>query len=243
MFTLILSFVAGVLTITAPCVFTLLPIIVGGSLVPGQKKNRLSRPLTIAASLAVSIIIFTLLLKFSTGLLGVPDLFWKVLSGGIIILLGLQFIVPSIWLRISSYLKLEQKSNKSLGKVVFKPGKKGDILTGLALGPVFSSCSPTYAFIVASVIPASFVEGVVYLTAYAAGLSTTLLLIAFIGQASAEKLGWASNPDGKFRKIIGLLFVIVGISIVVGLDKKFETFVLDSGALDGLIDFETRLRQ
>ena len=244
MFTLILSYVAGVLTVTAPCIFTLLPIIVGGSMTSEKERRlRITRPLVITLSLAGSIVVFTLLLKYSTSLLGVPDIFWKLMSGSIVIILGLQFIWPALWLKAASLLKLEQYANKSLGKVVFKSGRTGDILTGLALGPVFSSCSPTYAFIVASVLTVSFVEGTIYLIAYALGLASALMFISLSGQAVAQKLGWLANPNGKFRKIMGILFVLVGLAIIFGLDKKLEASILDSGMTDGIIDFENRLRQ
>jgi cytochrome c biogenesis protein CcdA len=56
---LVLSFVAGVLTVLAPCVLPILPVIVGGSVVNGKK----SRPWVIIISFAVSILIFTLILQ------------------------------------------------------------------------------------------------------------------------------------------------------------------------------------
>ena len=59
---LITSFLAGILTVAAPCVLPLLPVIVGGSLMDEHR----SRPLIIAVSLALSVILFTLLLKVFT---------------------------------------------------------------------------------------------------------------------------------------------------------------------------------
>jgi len=48
--TALLSLVAGVLTVLAPCVLPFLPVIVGGSLGHGSRR----RPYLIAASLAAS---------------------------------------------------------------------------------------------------------------------------------------------------------------------------------------------
>ncbi|USN58208.1 MAG: hypothetical protein H6767_08005 [Candidatus Peribacteria bacterium] len=42
----------------------------------------------------------------------------------------------------------------------------GSILVGISLGPVFSSCSPTYAIILAVILPTSFLFGLVNLFAY-----------------------------------------------------------------------------
>jgi len=73
---LLLSFVAGILTVAAPCVLPLLPVIVGGSIVRTDADTRVAerqwfRPVIIATSLAASVVIFTLLLKATTALLGV----------------------------------------------------------------------------------------------------------------------------------------------------------------------------
>ena len=51
-------------------------------------------------------------------------------------------------------------------------------MIGAALGPVFSSCSPTYALIVATVLPQSFLSGLFYISVYVIGLALMLLLVA-----------------------------------------------------------------
>lgn len=240
---LVLSFVAGVLTVAAPCILPLLPVIIGGALLEsqGQKANRQwLRPLVIAGSLAISIIVFTLVLKATTVLLGVPQLVWQSISGVIVVLLGLHFIWPHFWEKISSGTGFFTRSNKLLGTAYKKDGLGGAILIGTALGPVFSSCSPTYALIVATVLPISFVQGVTYLTAYAVGMSVTLLLIAYLGQAFVTKLRWVSNPNGWFRHTIGVLFIVVGVMVTFGLDKKLQAYVLEQGWYDPISNLEQR---
>ncbi len=240
----ILSFVAGVLTVAAPCIFTLLPIIVGGSLARSgsDTTSNWRRPLIIATSLVVSIVAFTLLLKVSTSLLGIPTIFWQLLSGLIIILLGINLARPGGWEVISSKLGLNTTSNKLLGLSLSKNGKTGDIITGAALGPVFASCSPTYAFLVASVIPSSLAEGVLYLSAYAFGLGGALLLVSYGGQSIVQKLGWLKDPESKFRKSVGIIFIIVGISVLFSLDKKLEANLLNAGWYDSIGNLEENLK-
>ena len=41
------------------------------------------------------------------------------------------------------------------------------IATGAALGPVFSTCSPTYSLLLATVFPVSFLSGIGYTLIYA----------------------------------------------------------------------------
>ena len=100
---LILSFITGVLTVAAPCILPLLPVIVGGSMLhDGDKAARrsLRHPLVVVASLAVSIVLFTLLLKATTVLLGIPVAVWSVLAGSIVLLFGVNLLFPSLWERM-----------------------------------------------------------------------------------------------------------------------------------------------
>lgn len=234
---LVLSFFAGVLTIAAPCILPLLPVIVGGSLVR-DTEARWYRPLIVTASLVVSIVAFTLLLKLSTGLLGVPVMFWQVLSGGIVVLFGLNLIFPLYWEKLAAGLYI--KSNKALGSSAQNSGVRGDILLGLALGPVFNSCSPTYALIVASILPVSFGKGLAYLLAYALGLGLMLLLVSYLGQTIIQKIGWLSNPFGWFRKVMGLIFIAVGLVVIFGLDKQIQSYVLEQGWYDPIMKIEQK---
>jgi cytochrome c-type biogenesis protein len=71
------AFLAGMLTILAPCVLPVLPIILAGAL---GERDRLY-PLVVIASLAVSVVVFTVLLKASSLLLSVSPSFWTMLSG------------------------------------------------------------------------------------------------------------------------------------------------------------------
>ncbi|MDQ5972119.1 MAG: Sulfite exporter TauE/SafE family protein [Patescibacteria group bacterium] len=241
---LILSFIAGVLTIAAPCVLPLLPVIVGGSLVENDEEkstHQWLRPLVIALSLALSVVSFTLLIKATTVLLGVPQIVWQVVSGLIVIALGINYVWPKAWEVLSSRSGLFTTSNAALGKAYKHKGLWGAILIGVALGPVFSSCSPTYALIVATILPVSFAQGLIYLIAYALGMSITLLLIAYLGQVFLSKLRWLSNPNGWFKKLVGILFITVGIFVLFGVDKKIQAYVLEQGWYDPISNIEKRL--
>jgi cytochrome c biogenesis protein CcdA len=231
--TLLLSFAAGVLTVAAPCVLPLLPVIVGGTIARDDTGGRARwRPYIIAASLAASVVAFTLLLKATTALLGIPPQVWQVVSGVIVILLGVDLLVPSLWDRVSAALRLTSRSNEMLTRSVARGGFGGDVLTGAALGPVFSSCSPTYVLIVAAVLPVSFSEGVAYVFAYAIGLACALLLIALLGRGLIRRLGWLADPNGWFRRTVGTLFILVGIAVITGFDKQVQTWILDAGWYD-----------
>lgn len=222
-----LSFIAGILTVLAPCILPLLPVIIGGSI--GHTKRN---PLVITASLAVAVVVFTLLLKFSTALIDIPQQVWSVLSGTIIIFFGLVSIFPEWWERLSIRFNFGGKSNELLTEAAEKKQWWGDILLGAALGPVFSSCSPTYFVILATVLPQSLAAGIVHLIAYALGLSLILLVISYAGQRFVKRIQWAADPRGWFKRGLGVLFVLVGIFIMTGADKQLQVYILDKGFFD-----------
>jgi cytochrome c biogenesis protein CcdA len=186
----------------------------------------------VVASLGASIILFTFLLKVSTAFITVPQEFWKYLSGGIIIFFGITLLLPRVWESVPGLSKLTIRSNKLLGSGHQKKSVWGDVVVGAALGPVFSTCSPTYFVILASVLPASFLLGTLYLLAYVFGLSLVLLLIALLGERFASQLSGFSDPRGWLKRSLGILFVLVGLMIILGLDKQLQTSILDKGFFD-----------
>ena len=224
MLLLIGSFIAGMLTVLAPCVLALLPIIIGGS-VSGDTKDK-KRPLIIAVSLAISLLVFTLALKATTLFIDVPPQTFTYISGGIIIGLGLLTLFPSLYARVIAKLGIEQRAQSTLSKGYRNKNQYlGPIIIGAALGPVFSSCSPVYAYILATVLPANFGQAMAYITFYILGLSIVLLLIGYYGQKFVSKIKFASNPKGWFQRTIAILFIIIGLLIFTGFDKRFQTWV------------------
>ena len=234
-FLLGLSFLSGLLTVLAPCVLPVLPVIIGSS---ATSQDR-SRPLIVTLSLVISIIAFTLLLKVSSLLIMVPEMFWMSASGGIILIFGLTMLFPQQWEVISIKLGFGSESQKLLAGASEKKSVLGSILIGAALGPVFASCSPTYLLILATVLPVNLLVGIVYLIAYGIGLAIVLGLIAYFGQRLVIKLGWLSNPYGLFKRIMGVLLILVGLSIVTGIEKSIEVAILDAGF--GVTTIETQL--
>ncbi len=238
MLLLLVSFLSGALTVLAPCILPVLPIIIGGSVQGGQKRN----PYLITGSLAVAIVLFTLALKFSTAFINIPQGVWSAISGGILIIFGLISLFPRAWDAVSVKLGLANRSEQLLNSSREQKTRLGDILIGLSLGPVFSSCSPTYFLILATVLPRSLATGIVYLIAYALGLALVLLLISLLGQRFIQKARWAANPNGWFKRGLGILFVLVGIFILTGADKRVQTFLLEKGYFN-ITNFEQTILQ
>ena len=198
---------------------------------PEPAQNPLTRAVIVSASLGLSIIVFTLVLKVSTALIGVPPEVWAWLSGGLLILLGLVSLFPSLWERVSSLLGMQGRSTKRLQAARSRRGTLGAVLTGAALGPVFSSCSPLYGYVIVTVLPADFAQGMALLLAYTIGLCVTLLAISLAGQRLLRRARWAADPHSAFRRALGAVFVVVGLMIITGGDKELQSWVIQNSPI------------
>lgn len=224
---------AGALTVLAPCALSLLPVVVGGSLSgavstgsgPGLRAVR--RALVITGSLGLSVALFTLLLKASTALIDVPVSVWRSISGGLLIALGLAELFPDVWSRLTVATGLNARSAGGLAAAHRRGGLLGAVLTGMALGPVFTSCSPLYAYVVVTVLPAEPARGLVLLTAYVLGLVAVLLAVALLGQRAVRRLRWAADPQARWRRALGVIFVVLGVLVLTGAMQDVETWVLE----------------
>lgn len=234
---LIVAFLAGMLTILAPCVVSMIPILLARTS-DGSKSHSAT---FVILGLGVSIIIFSILLKSTTLFLNVPSATWAIISGIIIILFGLVTLFPKLWDWVVLKTRLPIVAQQNMSKASTKKGIWGDLLLGASLGPVFSACSPTYALIVASILPADPLVGMAYLIAFVIGLSLMLALLAIFGRALVQKLGWGINPNGVFHKVLGIILLIIGIMIVTGLDKDLLTVLVENGWYDFQINLESGL--
>lgn len=221
------ALVAGVLTTLAPCVLPLLPIIVGGSVGSTQRPARVGRALQVCGALAASVFGCTLLLKGTTLLLDVPAWVWPAISGGLLVALGLVGLFPELWERLAAIAGLQERTTAALGGARNRSGWVGAVLTGAALGPVFSSCSPLYGYVVVTVLPTSLGTGMALLTAYVIGLGGALLGVSLLGQRLIGKLGWAADASGAFRRCLSAVFMAIGLAVLFGWDRAVQTWLVE----------------
>jgi len=226
---LIVSFLAWVLTILAPCVLPLLPVILWASSSESEDKYR---SYIIIISLIFSIVIFSLLLKASTVFIWVDPIVWKLFSWVILIAFWIITFFPNLWKNFSTKIGFANNSNKNLWKSAEKKWIFWSIMVWISLWPVFSSCSPTYAIILAVILPVSFFVWLINLFAYATGLWLVLLIISIFWQKFISKMKWASSPNWIFKKILWILFLLIWLAIITWYDKVLETAVLDSWYFD-----------
>jgi cytochrome c biogenesis protein CcdA len=158
-----------------------------------------------------------------------------------VLLFGVFTVFPGIYEWLSLKTRFIFKAQNTMGEAAKKRGVWGDILLGASLGPVFSACSPTYALLVATVLPVDPLVGLGYLLVFVLGLGLMLGLIAIFGSALIRKLGWGINPRGVFRRTLGVVLILVGLAIVTGFDKDILAWLVQNGWYDFQIQLESNI--
>lgn len=219
---LIIAFVSGILTVLAPCILPVLPIVLGATVLSPSRWT----PSIVIGALSVSIIVFTILLKVSALFIIIPPSLWMVLSGSIVAFFGLVLLFPDIWSRITIVRGLSSGMNRFMGRKYGEHTFVGTVLVGASLGPIFATCSPTYFLILGTILPVSLPLAIVYIGVYTFGLAIVLLLIAYGGQRYLRPLLMLASPNGAFKRILGVLFITLGVGIAFGFVFEFEVWLL-----------------
>jgi cytochrome c biogenesis protein CcdA len=234
---LVLSFVAGVLSVLSPCVLPLLPIVLGAAAAK-QKWG----PVALAAGLSMSFVViglFVATIGFSIGL--DADVF-RYVAAVLILAVGVVLMVPRLQSAFAvaggplanwAHDHLDEASSSGLA---------GQFAVGLLLGAVWSPCvGPTLG--TASLLAAQGRDlGQVALTMFVFGLGAAVPLLA-LGIASREvMMRWrqrlaAAGPGLKMG--FGAILVAVGLLALTGLDKRVETALVEASP-QWLTDLTTR---
>lgn len=159
----------------------------------------------------------------------------------IIGLFGASLLWPNAWEQLVLKTGFATKAQQLMSTSSSGAGNTKDYLLGASLGPLFNVCSPTYALIVATILPVEPLHGLLLLVIYTLGLTATLYAVAVGGSQITHRLGWTLIPHGAFRRIVGALLLVIGIAIIFGYDKLFQTALVSSGFFDWQILVESFL--
>lgn len=231
-----LSLLAGILTILAPCVLPLLPVIIGGSIMDGRK----SRPWIIIASFAVSVVFFTLIIKILVDQIGLYPETLTTISASILIIFGIVLLFPQLRWKIMHITGLERKTSQTSN--TFSSGKsiKDDIILGAVLWPLFNTCSPTFIVLVSNILPVDFMTGLINILAYILWLVLVLSIVAYGGRAAISRLKRAAKPNSSIKKVIAIILILVGTAILMWWHKTAEAWMIQHGFYIDTVDREVQ---
>jgi cytochrome c biogenesis protein CcdA len=139
------AFLSGLITIAAPCIWPLLPIILSSTTTGGKRK-----PLGITLGIVTSFTLFTLTLSYILSVIPISQESLRIFAVIVIGLLGITLVVPTFSAMLEGAVsrltaKLTRTSTRqpstSEEETAKSTGFGGGYLTGFALGLVWSPCA------------------------------------------------------------------------------------------------------
>ena len=238
MTSIFISFIAGLLSTLSPCVFPLLPIVVGSSL----QKHKFG-PIAMAMGLVVSFTSLGLFLSTIGFSIGISTSNVRLFSGILLVLSGFFIVnVKAQELLIKMTAPLSSKAQKQADYRTGKSGLWGQFILGLLLGAIWSPCvGPTLG---AAFALASQGEQLSYSTllmfVFSIGTTLPLLLISYVSKTMfSRNTKKTAQFLGRSKLILGWILIVTGALTVFGIDKLIEVGLL-TVLPDSFLDFLTQ---
>jgi cytochrome c-type biogenesis protein len=232
-----LGLLAGLLSTLSPCVFPLLPLVIGAS-----TSSHRSGAWWLAAGVATSFTaagLFVATIGFAIGLDG--DLF-RIAAAILLIVLGLALVSSTVQDRLGVATGGLSDAGNRIIRHLSPTRAFGQFFVGILLGLVWSPCvGPTLG--AASLLAAQRRDlASVAAVMFAFGIGTTLPMLAVAMLSRTALLRWRKRmlSAGHLGKLtMGFCTVCVGALILTGVDRSLEAkFVTASPAW--LTDLTTR---
>ncbi|HSX40833.1 MAG TPA: cytochrome c biogenesis protein DipZ [Candidatus Saccharimonadales bacterium] len=230
---LVFAFLSGLVTILAPCIWPLLPIILSSSL--GSRGH--AKPLGITLGIMLSFGIFTLFIATLVRLLHFDPNILRLIAVIVIGFLGLTMLVPGFGAVTEVFVS---RISGMFGTTNQRSGFFGGFITGLSLGIVWAPCAGPILAAIAALAATGKVNGSVVLitVAYVLGTGIPLFIFAYAGQTLFTKSRFISRYTGRIQQLFGVIMILTAILIYTNYDtvlqaKLLNTFPAFSQALNG----------
>ncbi|MBI5751242.1 MAG: sulfite exporter TauE/SafE family protein [Hydrogenophilales bacterium] len=232
-----LSFTAGGLTTLSPCVFPILPLVVGGAM----QANRLA-PVAMGAGMVASFALMGVLVGALGEALGIDTDTIRVAGALLLIAFGVVMLVPALNNRFTLLITpLSSMANQASSRV--DGGSLiGAFALGALLGMVWSPCSgPLLASALTLVATkGNAPDGALILGLFGLGAAVPLVAIAYATRAGfTRSRDWVLGHIGALKTGFAVLLVLVGVAILFGGDKWLEALVTQS-LPDAWVNITTR---
>nr|MBL8410911.1 cytochrome c biogenesis protein CcdA [Dechloromonas sp.] len=219
-----LSLVAGSLTTLSPCVFPILPLVLGGAV----QNNRFA-PLAMGLGMAVSFALIGILLGALGPALDIDSDSVRLFGAWLLIAFGLVMLVPALNRRFTEWM-LPIASGANAASARLDGGSLGGaLLLGGVLGLVWSPCSgPLLASALTLVASeGSALRGGTILGLFGIGAALPLVGVAYASRRGFNAArGWVLARIDGIKKAFGLLILLTGLAILSGADKQLEAWIV-----------------
>lgn len=220
-----LSLLAGGLTTLSPCVFPILPLVVGGAV----QANRLA-PVAMGAGMAASFALIGLLLGALGPALDIDADSVRNFGGVLLVVFGIVMLTPALGRRFSAWMTPIATTANAASSRIDGGSLSGALLLGAVLGLVWSPCSgPLLASTLTLVASGGgATQGALILGLFGIGAALPLIAVAYASRSGlARARTFVTAHIEGVKKAFGVLILLVGVAILSGADKWLETQVLD----------------
>jgi cytochrome c-type biogenesis protein len=235
---LALSLAAGGLTTLSPCVFPLLPLVLGGTL-----QGSRYAPLAMGAGMTLSFAMVGMLLGSLGPALGIDGDSVRVAGAVLLIAFAVVMLSPTLGARFTQWMTpIAATANRASARL-----DGGSLFSALALGGVlglvWSPCSGPLLGSALSLVASEggVARGGVILGVFGLGAALPLVAVAYASRRGfARARDWLLPRLEHLRRGFALLLALVGIAILSGGDKWLEAQVLNV-LPDTWVDLTVRL--
>lgn len=224
MLQIIFALLAGVLTVGAPCILPLLPILLGASI--GQRSAK--RPLAIVAGFVVMFSIAGLSLSYIVQTLMIAPDTLRTVAVIALMIFGLLLIIPGPFEKLTESLsgligKAQQTSQRA-GEGLF-----GGFVLGLILGLIWTPCAGPILGSILTLIAtqANIAKAAILLIAYAIGAGIPMLIIAYGGQFITTKVRALTKYTTILQRVFGVLIALFAVAMLFQYDVKLQAKILE----------------
>lgn len=220
---LIFAFISGLITIAAPCIWPLLPIILSASTSGGHKK-----PLGITLGIMTSFALFTLTISYIVKIIPFDPDILRLVAVVVISFLGLTLVIPKLTLLLEGFVS-RLSSRFAIISQTTSTGFSSGYITGFSLGLVWSPCAgPILATIATLAATQSVNFRIILITlAYVIGIGVPLFIFATIGTTLLTRSSFLSNYTARIQQIFGVIMILTAIAIYTNYDKVLQAKLLD----------------
>lgn len=219
-----LAFLAGALTIGAPCILPMLPIILGASL---GEANRL-RPVFITAGFILAFSTAALVFGAASDALALDQNDLRMIAIALLAVFGVLMIWrgPMAW--VATRLAGVAGRASAIGGLA-GAGNLGGLLLGASLGVVWTPCAgPVLASILTLIATTSdHGRAAVLLGAYAIGAGVPMLVIAYGGQYVTARVRLLARATHRLQQAFGVLILLTATAMHFEYDSLVTLWLSD----------------
>ncbi|MFM2058348.1 MAG: hypothetical protein RLY71_2733 [Pseudomonadota bacterium] len=220
-----LSVAAGSLTTLSPCVFPLLPLVLGGAL----QRHR-AAPLLMGLGMAGSFALIGVLIGLLGDVLGLDPERVRVAGAWLLLGFGLVLLVPALNARFSVWMSPLASSANTASSRLDAGSLRGALLLGGLLGLVWSPCSGPLLGSTLTLVASDggAARGALLLGLFGLGAAMPLVAAAYASRSSFGRArSWVLQHGEQVRQLFGGLLLLAGLAVLSGADKWLETRLTD----------------